>query len=131
MTEYRVLATDGVVWMPDGVVLLERSHPPHEGSWVLPGGVVELGETAREACGREVREEIGLDVRVGEFVGLYDDPGRDPRGNVSAAYVCRPRDGEPTPEEEATAVGVFPPDELPEMGFDHRGIVGDALEVVG
>lgn len=130
MADYRVLATDGFVWMPDGVVLLERSHPPHEGKWVLPGGLVERGEAAREACSREVKEEVGLDVRVGEFVGLYDDPGRDPRGNASAAYVCRPRDGEPRALEEATAVGVFPPDELPVMGFDHREIVGDALGVV-
>ncbi|MFB6169915.1 MAG: NUDIX domain-containing protein [Haloarculaceae archaeon] len=77
---------------------------------------------------REVREEVGFDVTVGAFVGLYDDPGRDPRGTVSAAYRCRPVDGAtPEPREEARRVATFDPGDLPAMGFDHARIVGDAV----
>ncbi|MFB6131738.1 MAG: NUDIX domain-containing protein [Salinigranum sp.] len=125
----RALATDGVVVFDGEVALIERSHPPQEGHWVLPGGLVEREETAREACAREVREEIGVDADPVAFVGLYDDPDRDERGNVSAAYRCRPR-GEASPEarEEARRVATFPPDDLPEMGFDHARIVVDAFE---
>ncbi|MFT4957315.1 MAG: 8-oxo-dGTP diphosphatase [Halobacteriales archaeon] len=125
----RALAADGVVFIEDQVVLLERTHPPDEGHWVLPGGMVERGETAAEACVREVREEVGLDVTVERFVGLYDDPGRDERGNVSAAYLCVPvGEEEPEPREEASRVGPFDPDDLPGMGFDHARIVGDATD---
>ncbi|MFC4827056.1 NUDIX domain-containing protein [Halorussus aquaticus] len=110
------------------VLLLERDHPPFDGYWVLPGGVVERDETAREACVREAREEVGLDVMVEEFVGLYDDPDRDERGNVSAAYRCTPiADDSPVPREEARQVATFDPTDLPEMGFDHERIVTDAL----
>jgi 8-oxo-dGTP diphosphatase len=95
---------------------------------VLPGGLVEPDETAREACVREVNEEVGLDVAVEEFVGLYDDPDRDERGNVSAAYRCAPiTDDAPEPREEARQVRTFDPPDLPKMGFDHEQIVADAL----
>lgn len=127
MVEVRPLATDAVIEIDGEILLLERNHPPFEGQWVLPGGLVEPDETAREACVREVREEVGIDVTVEEFVGLYDDPDRDERGNVSAAYRCSPM-GEaiPKPREEARRVDTFDPRALPPTGFDHGQIVGDA-----
>lgn len=128
--DVRALATDGVVLLDGEVVLLERDHPPHAGEWVLPGGLVERHERASVACRREVREEVGLDVDPVELVGLYDDPDRDPRGNVSAAYRCRPTTTDRTPEarSEARHVDTFEPTELPPMGFDHEVIVRDAIE---
>lgn len=127
MTDVRALATDAVVVIDGEVLLMERDHDPYENQWVLPGGVVEQGETARQACVREANEEVGIDVEATEFVGLYDEPDRDPRGNVSAAYRCEPTDdvADPEPREEAAAVETFPPGNLPEMGFDHREIVAD------
>ena len=126
--DVRALATDAVVVDDGEVLLMERDHDPYEGHWVLPGGLVEPGETAREACVRETEEEVGLDIKAVAFVGLYDDPDRDPRGNVSAAYRCEPTgDADPEPREEAAAVETFPPGDLPEMGFDHRSIVDDAF----
>jgi 8-oxo-dGTP diphosphatase len=128
MAETRALATDAVVLVDGEVVLLERDHPPHEGDWVLPGGIVDPDETAAEACVRETGEEVGLAVDIEEFVGLYDDPDRDERGFVSAAYLCRPRGaGTPTPQAEARRVATFPPTGLPAMGFDHAAIVADAV----
>ena len=128
MSDVRALATDGVVVLGGEVVLLERDHPPEEGRWVLPGGMVERGEKARAACAREVREEVGLDVRPVSFVGLYDAPDRDPRGNVSAAFRCLPTsDAGPEPRSEARQVGTFDPEDLPELGFDHGEMIADAL----
>lgn len=130
MESIRALATDAVILMEGDVVLLERNHPPFEGQWVLPSGLVERNETAREGCIREVHEETGLNVDVVEFIGLYDDPDRDERGNVSAAYRCRVRDGTtPAAREEADQIQRFDPTDLPEMGFDHRQIVRDAVDV--
>lgn len=127
MVEVRALTTDAVIMLDGGVLLLERAQSPFEGYWVLPGGLVEPDETAREACVRETKEEAGLDVTVENFVGLYDDPERDERGNVSAAYRCTPLDDEtPLPQEEAHQVDTFDPADLPEMGFDHERIVTDA-----
>jgi len=127
--ETRALATDAVVLLDGQLVLMERAHDPYEGSWVLPGGLVEPDERAREACVRETREEVGLAVEPTSFVGLYDDPDRDERGNVSAAYFCWPAEPNQTPQarEEARQVEAFDPDELPELGFDHGKTVRDAM----
>lgn len=88
--DVRALATDAVIEIDGEVLLLERDHPPYVGRWVLPSGYVEPEETAREACVREVEGEVGLDVAVEGFVGLYDGPDRDERGNASAAFRCPP-----------------------------------------
>ena len=127
--EVRALATDGVVLIDGEVVLMERDHQPARGKWVLPGGIVEKGETAATACKREVREEVDLAVDPVAFLGLYDEPGRDERGNVSAAYLCRPIEpGQtPRPREEARRVETFDPTDLPPAGFDHATIVRDAV----
>ena len=50
------------------VLLVLRGHEPAQGLWSLPGGSVEQGENMREALVREVREETGLEVSVGEEV---------------------------------------------------------------
>ncbi len=42
------------------VLLVERGSPPSLGAWTFPGGLIDGGERAREACAREVREETGL-----------------------------------------------------------------------
>ena len=128
ISDVRPLAADAVIVDAGEILLLERAYDPYEGHWVLPGGLVEPDETARQACAREVREEVGLEVAVGSLVGLYDDLARDPRGNVSVAYRCRPQQNAvPEPREEAVRVEWFPTDGLPEMGFDHAEIVADAL----
>ena len=46
----------------DRVLLIQRARNPWRGMWSLPGGRLEPGETAEEAAGREVREEVGLTV---------------------------------------------------------------------
>jgi len=58
----------------DGRVLLTRR--ADNGQWCLPSGGMEPGESAMEACAREVIEETGLIVRVKRLVGIYSDPNQ-------------------------------------------------------
>lgn len=44
----------------------------HTGSWTLPGGGIDHGESPHEAVAREVREETGLEVEVGNLLGVHD-----------------------------------------------------------
>lgn len=53
-------------------VLLTRRKD--NGSWCLPGGMIEAGESVSEGCAREFLEETGLKVRVLRLTGVYSDP---------------------------------------------------------
>lgn len=51
------------------LLVVKRGRPPSMGLWSIPGGRVERDESQHDAVRREVREETGLDVQVGEAVG--------------------------------------------------------------
>ena len=76
-----------VVLDGDRVLLVRRGKPPLAGKWSLPGGLVELGETTREAICREVAEECGLQIRVGEVAGILDRVVRDAEGRIRYHWV--------------------------------------------
>ena len=69
------------------VLLVRRGKPPLAGKWSLPGGMLELGETTAEAARREVAEECGLQIRVGELAGILDRVVRDAEGRIRYHWV--------------------------------------------
>ena len=69
------------------VLLVRRGKPPLAGKWSLPGGLLELGETTAEAARREVAEECGLTIRVGEVAGILDRVVRDAQGRIRYHWV--------------------------------------------
>jgi 8-oxo-dGTP diphosphatase len=107
----------GAIFELDGeVVLIQRDIEPGYGKWTFPGGFVERGERAEDAARREVLEESGLEIEVGDIIGLYTYEGEVPAIAVFAARVVG---GEPTPLDETMDVKGFPRDGLPwaEMAF--------------
>jgi 8-oxo-dGTP diphosphatase len=84
----RPLVGVGAVIVRDHQVLLvRRGQAPLLGEWSLPGGVLECGETLREATVREAREETGLIVETGELLGVYERVVRSEDGRVRYHYV--------------------------------------------
>ncbi len=96
-------------------ILLRRGFDPGSGLWTFPGGFVELGESVPEAARREVREELGIDVELGELVGVYSRP--DDRV-VLIVYLARAL-GTPQTTPEAIEVKAFDRNALPwdELAF--------------
>ncbi len=62
----------------DGRILCVE--PVYRPEWLLPGGYVEAGESPHAACGREVAEELGLDLPVGRMLAVDHLTGNDPYG---------------------------------------------------
>ena len=63
----------GAIVLKDGALLLvRRDREPALGRWSLPGGRVEPGELLVDAVRREVKEETGLDVEVGDRAGVFE-----------------------------------------------------------
>jgi ADP-ribose pyrophosphatase YjhB (NUDIX family) len=69
------------------LLLVRRGRAPAQGTWSLPGGRVEPGESPREAAAREVAEETGLAVEVGSLLGTVDLPSGYRVHDVAATVV--------------------------------------------
>lgn len=86
------------------------------GLWEFPGGSVEFGEPLAAALRREIREEYGIDIEVGELLDVADHILPDEGQHwVSPTYLCRIVSGTPTirEPEKCTEIGWFAPDAVP------------------
>lgn len=133
--EVPTLASDAVLVEDGRILLVRRGSEPFAGSWALPGGFVEVGETVEAACVRELAEETGIEAEIEQLVGVYSDPDRDPRGHiVSVTFVVRrtpESDGvEAEGGDDAAEAAWFDLVNPPEMAFDHARILEDAVETL-
>ncbi len=112
------------------VLVIKRGNAPFAGSWALPGGFVEIDEGLDDAAARELEEETGLaNVHLEQFY-TFGNPGRDPRGrSISVAYIglTEAPDNSIRAADDAAEARWFPVDNLPELAFDHEGIIKCAL----
>lgn len=77
-----LIGVGALVWRDDRFLLIRRGHPPRQGTWTLPGGRQEMGESVEQAAIREIAEETGVDIRVVDLlavVDLIDDEDANPR----------------------------------------------------
>ena len=111
------------------LLLIQRKSEPCKGQWAIPGGFMNIDETADDAARRELKEETGLSVDEVHQVGAFTTVDRDPRERVlSIAFWT---DIEGTPEvagaDDAKKAQWFPITDLPELAFDHAEILRRAL----
>src|SRR6202030_4334962 len=128
--EVPLVGVGAIIIEGDRVALVKRAHPPIQGHWSIPGGVLEVGELVREAAIREAREETGLFVEPGELLGVYDRILRDPEQRVQYHYVlidflCRAVGGELLAASDATEIRWFTREQLPILN-----LAEDTLDVI-
>jgi 8-oxo-dGTP diphosphatase len=75
-----------VILRDEDVLLVQRRNMPGKGEWSLPGGLVRLGETVREALHRELWEELSVHVELLGLVGVYDRIVKDVENNIQYHY---------------------------------------------
>ena len=117
-----VVGVGGVVIDNGRALIVKRAHEPRKGEWSLPGGIVELGETLVEATRREIKEETGLDVEVGEVIEVFDRvhrlDGRIQYHFVIVDYLCRPIDGSLQAGDDAEGAAWVTADEIAGYGVN-------------
>ena len=120
----------GCILNENGEILLQRRGDCN--MWGLPGGTVELGETPQMAAIREVKEETGLDVEVGELIGIYTDfnvvcPNGDQFQSILIAYELSIVGGELfCDKEETLELNWFELKKAPELFCkQHQDILND------
>ena len=128
--ESPLVGVGAVIVQDDRVLLIRRGQPPLLGEWSLPGGVLECGETLREAVAREAQEETGLLVETRDMLGVYERVIRDDAERVRYHYVlidylCQAIGGDLKAGSDAADVRWFRRDELPALNLAY-----DAADVV-
>jgi 8-oxo-dGTP diphosphatase len=119
-----LLTVDIIIEVGDGIVLIERKHPPD--GWAIPGGFVDYGESLEAAAVREAKEETSLNVRLIEQFYTYSDPGRDPRHHTVSTVFIATAQGIPEGADDAKTARIFSRSQLPApLVFDHPQILRD------
>ena len=99
--------------------MVKRAHEPAKGLWSVPGGRLEHGEYITDAVAREVKEETGLDVDVGELLGVFEVVGDT--HYVILDHVATVRgDHQPTPSDDAAEARWVKLEDIPTLDCTPR-----------
>ena len=127
-----------VVIKGDHVLLCRRGKPPNVGSWTLPGGAQDVGETCEDAARRELLEETGLSVGPLHFCAHVDTVRRDDDGRVRfhhtiLDFAARWEGGEPVASSDVSAVEWAPLDALEpyDLWSEAHRVIAIARRLVG
>lgn len=127
MIKTPLLTVDALIIYEEKLVLIKRKNPPYKDMFALPGGFVDIGETAEEAVIREAKEETNLDIEIIRLLGVYSDPKRDPRGHTISICFITAGHGDIKAGDDAGDVELFDIYNVPELAFDHKQIIEDAI----
>ncbi len=107
--KHPLVGVGGVLIKDNKILLVKRKNEPGKGLWAIPGGLVEPGETLRDAVRREVKEETNLTVDVLRPINADEIVVRDEEGRIKYHYVlvdflCRVVEGSLKPGDDAKEV---------------------------
>lgn len=109
------------------LLLVRRRMNPERGKWSLPAGFIDQGEDPRATAAREMLEETGLVVTIGEVIDVFHNPPGQGGASIFVLYSGRRTGGELQAGDDADAVDFFTFDELPELAFASTRAAVDRL----
>ena len=112
-----IIAGAGIVTNEHQEILMVKTY---DAGWVFPGGQVEVGENVIDAVKREIMEETGIDVEVGEVFCISSNTGKHPGYNgikevptkIMLDFICEAKSGTPRPSDENSESAYFPKNEV-------------------
>jgi ADP-ribose pyrophosphatase YjhB (NUDIX family) len=115
-----IIGVGALILKRDRILMAQRGKEPLKGSWSLPGGALETGESLADGVRREVREETGLDIRTLGVLEIFERIMRDASGApeyhyVLIDYMCRMVGGTLAPGDDVCAVEWVRRRDLPQL----------------
>ncbi len=115
-----IIAGAGIVINENDEVLMVKTY---NAGWVFPGGQVEVGENVIDAVKREIMEEAGIDIEVGEVFCISSNTGKHPGYNgvkeipakIMLDFICKAKGGIPRPSDENSESAYVPKDKVLEL----------------
>lgn len=112
-----IIAGAGIVLNETGEVLMVKAN---DAGWVFPGGQVEVGENVIDAVKREIMEEAGIEVEVGEVFCISSNTRKYPGHSgvkeiptkLMLDFICRYKSGTPRPSEENSESSFVPKEKV-------------------
>ena len=112
-----IIAGAGIVLNENDEILMVKTH---NAGWVFPGGQVEVGENVIDAVKREIMEEAGVNIEVGEVFCIASNTGKYPGYNgvkevptkIMLDFICKAKGGIPRPSDENSKSAYFPKDKV-------------------
>jgi len=119
------IAVNAIIEEHGKILLIRRNQEPFMGMFSLPGGYVEYGETVKEAVGREIKEETGLDMIESRLIDVYSDPLRHPEKHViSLLYEVSCNGALKVNGDEVSEGDFYDAKNLPgRLAFDHSKMI--------
>ena len=111
---------------PGEVLFARRAVEPCKGEWSLPGGFIELGESAEEAVLRELREETNLRASHAQLLGVSTRQSPISGAVMVLGYLIDDWEGEADmrPDSDASELQFFAPSDWPSLAFSvHRELL--------
>ncbi len=107
--KYPLVGVGGILIQDNKILLVKRKNEPGKGLWAIPGGLVEPGETLKDAVKREIKEETNLVVDVlrpinADEIVVRDDEGRIKYHYVLVDFLCKVIEGSLKPGDDAKEV---------------------------
>lgn len=118
-----------VVHQGNSLLLAQRGKEPNLGKWVFPGGKVHPFESIREAGERELLEETGLQVEVGQQIGAFEIIRPPDEHRVIIYSWARPIAGEPKAASDVSQLRFCTREEL--LQLDLSDIVAEVARAIG
>ena len=117
---------DMIIFNGNSILLTKRTRNPYKGYWHLPGSMVHKGEKLADTVRRSAKEELGLDVRIKKFVGVYESLNAF-RHDVSHGFVVSIEGGKIQTDEQSSDYRFFT--NLPSKIIPHHLImIKDAVK---
>lgn len=129
MTTHPRIGSAVVVRDGSRILVARRAKPPNLGKWVFPGGKIRPFESIRCAAARELAEETGLDVEIGEQIGAFEIVQPPDEHRIIIYSWARPIGGVGTPASDVSELKWCTRQELAQL--DLSDVVSEVARTIG